>query len=314
MKETETHTAKHFALQLGSLVTLYLSLSFLVVMVFGIINIIFPDATAGYYEVDSSESMIRTAIAMVIVFFPAYLILTRFVNNQRRDSNEGSYLNLTKWLIYLSLLIGGCVLLGDLATVIMTYLNGEVTARFIYKALTVLLLVGAAFYYYLLDARGFWLKNEQKSVYFGAGVVIIVLVALVQGFIHVKAPSAVREQRLDSTQINDLQQIQWRIQDYYLTNQKLPENFTALGEPDVPKAPENRAAYRYGITTEGFELCATFTQPSSAADAQMYAVPTEKLVPIKNPDNWQHGVGETCFKRIVTPTQPTMPVTSILSK
>ena len=303
----ENHTAKHFALQLGSLITLYLSLSFLIAIIFGIIEIIFPDAAAGYYAVDSSESMIRTGVAMVIVFFPTYLILTRLVNRQRRTGTKGTYLNLTKWLIYLSLLIGGCVVLGDLATVIMTYLNGEVTARFIYKALTVLLLVGATFYYYLLDVRGFWLKNEQKSVYFAFGVVIIVLIAVVQGFIHVKAPSAVREQRLDSTQVSDLQQIQWRIQDYFMTNQKLPENLTVLGVPALPKAPENRAEYRYSTTSEGFELCATFAQPSSVADAQIYAVPTEKLVSIKNPDNWQHGIGETCFKRVLDTVSITKP-------
>lgn len=308
MNKTDNHTARHFALQLGSLFTLYLSLSFLIAMVFGIIEIIFPDAVAGSYANDSAEAMVRTGIAMVIVFFPAYLILTRFVNHERRSGKEGTYLNLTKWLIYLSLLIGGCVLLGDLATVIMTYLNGEVTSRFIYKATTVLVVVGAAFHYYLLDARGFWIRNEKKSVFFGTGVIIVVLIALGQGFTHVKSPTEVREQRLDSTQISDLQQIQWRIQDYFMTNKKLPEGLAALGEPVIPSAPENRASYSYHVTGEGFELCATFAKPSSAADAQMYSAPTEKLVPIKNPDNWQHGVGETCFKRVVNTDIPVIPM------
>ena len=40
----ENHTAKHFVLQLGSLVSLYLSLSFLIVLIFGVINKMFPDA------------------------------------------------------------------------------------------------------------------------------------------------------------------------------------------------------------------------------------------------------------------------------
>ncbi|MEN9922388.1 MAG: hypothetical protein RL097_665, partial [Candidatus Parcubacteria bacterium] len=38
----ENHTAKHFVLQLGSLASLYLSLSFLLVLLFGVINLIFP--------------------------------------------------------------------------------------------------------------------------------------------------------------------------------------------------------------------------------------------------------------------------------
>jgi hypothetical protein len=37
-------------------------------------------------------------------------------------------------LVYLSLLVGGGVLLGDLVAVILAFLNGEITTRFILKA------------------------------------------------------------------------------------------------------------------------------------------------------------------------------------
>ena len=172
------------------------------------------------------------------------------------------------------------------------------TQRFILKAAAVFLIVGAAFDYYLFDAKGYWLKNEKMSLIFAGGASAVVLASVVYGFAHIETPSSVREQRIDSTQVSDLQQIQWRIQDYTVTNGTVPENLATLGEPDVPTAPENRPAYRYEVTAEGFDLCATFAQESTE---EMYhgAMAVEEKSYIKNPDNWQHGSGEVCFKRIV---------------
>ena len=266
----------------------------------------FPDAINGYWETESAHSNVRIGIAMVIVFFPTYLVLTRLVNNLRRTEKDGAYLSLTKWLVYLSLLVGGGVLLGDLVAVIMTFLDGEITQRFILKALAVLIVVGAAFYYYILDARGFWLKNEQKSVMFAMGALVAVIASLGFGFANIETPAAVREQKLDATQVSDLQQIQWRVQDYAMTNKKLPESLDQLGEPAVQTAPEDRTAYRYNVTSEGFELCATFSQESTAAE-MMYqgaSMPVDTKMMIQNPDNWQHGTGETCFKRVVSKELP----------
>jgi Domain of unknown function (DUF5671) len=309
----ENHTAKHFVLQLGSLVSLYLSLSFLIVLLFGVINRLFPDAADQYYQIESYQSDIRLGIAMVVVFFPTYVLLTRTVNRMRRDDTGASYLSLTKWLVYLSLLVAGLTLLGDLVTVIMTYLNGEITQRFIFKAVAVLLIVGAAFYYYLLDARGYWLTSEKKSVQFAAGAIIVVLAALGFGIANVQTPGVVREQRLDATEITDLQTIQWSIQDYSLSHGALPQTLSDLTLPKLPTAPENRPAYQYKIVDGGFELCATFAQPST--EQQMgYSAPIGGDGTIKNPDNWQHDVGETCFKRILTPTTAPQPTAVPIEK
>ncbi len=187
----ENHTARHFVLQLGSLASLYLSLSFLLVLIFGVINLAFPDATNGYWEIESAHQGVRIGFAMVIVFFPTYLILTRTVNKLRRTETSGAYLSLTKWLVYLSLLVGGGVLLGDLVTVIMTFLEGEITQRFILKAAAVFVVIGAAFHYYILDARGFWLKNEAKSVQFAYGAIAVVIASLAYGFTSIEAPTEV---------------------------------------------------------------------------------------------------------------------------
>ncbi len=301
----ENHTAKHFVLQLGSLITLYLSISFLIVLLFSIINLLVPDATENYYQIESYSSSVRLGIAMLIVFFPTYLVLTRNVNNLRRKEAEKSYSGITKWLVYLSLLIGGGVLLGDLVAVINAFLNGDLTTRFILKAAFVLIVVGAAFYYYLQDARGYWAEREKMSISYAGGMAAIVLATLITGFFHIETPAVVREMRLDETQVMDLQNVQLRIEDYVRVNNALPvtvkELFVGV---ELPVAPENREAYSYKITDKGFELCATFAYPSQNPDVYSYPVDINaeitKTMSIKGGNIWDHKGGRYCFERVVT--------------
>lgn len=300
----ENHTAKHFALQLGSLASLYLSLSFLLVLLFGLINLAFPDATDSAWQVERSSSMVRFGIAIVVVFYPTYLILTRIVNKNRRAHQDQSYLGLTKWLIYLSLLVGGAALLGDLVAVILAFLEGEITTRFIFKAAAVFLVLGAACSYYLLDARGYWVAHERKSIIFGVSATIVVFMTVAFGFGHIDTPSTVREQKLDETQLDDLRDIERRIENHLTVNGTLPETLAELYPGiDVPDAPEDRPDYHYETTADGFVLCATFaanSDPDNYAPARPNPSLGESDTPyIVNPHDWEHGEGEVCFNRIV---------------
>jgi Domain of unknown function (DUF5671) len=299
----EQNTAKHFALQLGSLISLYVSLSALITLLFGVITITYPDA-AYSYEYESASSGIRFGIALLAVFFPAYIVLTRIINKGRRETGT-PYLGVTKWLIYLSLLVGGVVLLGDLVAVINSFLNGELTTRFLLKALTVLVVIGSAFTYYLYDARGYWHANESKSKLYGLGALILVLVALVLGYQKIEAPSEVREQALDERQIQDLGLMQSYILSHYTIASSLP---ASLGELEMreslPVPPDMRQPYTYAKKSDtSFELCATF---AFASDPNRYAYPMYDMGGgiVKNPDDWNHEKGTWCFTRVLN--QPVM--------
>lgn len=294
----KTNTPKNFAIQLGSLITLYLSVTALLMLLFGIINLSFPDALDTYANESTRETM-RIAIAMIIVFYPTYVILTRISNQSRRSEEGGEYTVLAKWLVYISLLIGGAALLGDLVTIIIYFLNGEITTRFILKAVAFFVVVGAAFSYYVLDAKGYFKKNEKQSIQAGMAVTAVVLVSLVYGFMNIETPTQVREMRLDDQQLTDLQNIQWQIEEYYRLEETLPESLATLyGELPIPQAPEDRAAYIYEVTDDThYELCATFAQPSSEDSELIRAVPigVEKVN-----YTWTHTAGEHCFKRVVS--------------
>ena len=293
-------TAKHFVLQLGSLISLYISLGFLISLLFGLINSIFPDPTDQYYQIQSTTEGIRLAIAMLVVFFPAYLVLTRLTNKLRRKETTGEFLPLTKWLIYLSILVGTLILLSDIVIVLWTFLSGEITARFILKAVAVLGVVGLALYYYILDVRGYWVKHESKSVMIGYGVLTAVFVTVAFGFGNIETPSQVREMKLDAQQITDLQTIQWRVQDAIIqSSSTVPTDLKVVfGEFPAPTAPDNREAYSYAKTDKGFELCATFARDSIPNQFDR-PIMSDKSMPIVNAEDWQHKAGRYCFKRLV---------------
>ena len=309
MKE---NTAKNFVIQLGSLIALYVSVSALLVLIFGVINIKFPDEAVGYWQSDSARESIRASIAILFVFFPTYLTLTRISNQIRRKEEEGRYTGLAKWLVYLSLLAGGAIILGDLVTILKFFLDGEITIRFILKAVALLVVVGISFGYYLLDVKGHFASKEQQSFMFGGVATLLVIAGLIFGFMNIETPSEVREMKLDQQQVTDLQEIQWAIEHYYAINQTLPttiaEVFDDTKPPQendvrIPQAPTGREAYQYFVTSDTtYQLCATFVAPNSNA-GRPYTYPAGE-----QNYNWTHGAGEKCFDRVVVPNAVTKPV------
>lgn len=297
----ENHPAKNFALQLGSLLSLYITVGFFLALLFGLIDICFPDDADTYWHAESAANSIRLGFAMVVVFFPTYLVLTRIVSTSRRHQKQNSYLGLTKWLIYLSLLVGGGVLLGDLVAVIYAFLEGDITTRFILKAVAVLIVTGLAFYYYLQDARGYWLKREKQSLAYGCLVATVVFTTLVISLAYIKTPTEVREQKIDEQQVQDLRDIQWAVDSYLRSNERLPEEITAAFDlRPVPVATDDRATYTYEVTETGFSLCAEFAHDAQTDDRYYPYYDKSQTGPhIVNPDDWYYEAGEWCFTRTV---------------
>jgi hypothetical protein len=294
------NSAKHFSIQLGAMIALYVSLGALIVLLFSTINLIYPDPLNQPWENDSSQSSIRTTLAMLVVFLPAYLVLTRLINTMRR-ATQGAYLPLTRWIIYLSLLIGSIVLLGNFATVIYNFLTGELTTRFILKALLLAVAVGAALLYYGLDTRDYWLRRESLSLGMGGVVIVLVLIAMGSAYRLIDSPAVVREKATDERQINDLMTIQNQISDHYLVTGTLPATLAEIDrDPSLAvTAPADRDPYEYRrISETEFALCAEFAHERLPTAWEL----TNPVGPgIKNPDSWSHGTGSVCFDRVVIP-------------
>lgn len=295
------NTARNFALQLGSLISLYVSITALTMLLFSIISIQYPDPAQGAFEYESASMNLRMAVALLIVFFPTFVVLTRIVNKIRR-SESGVYLTLMKWLVYLSLVVGGAVLLGDLVATVNSYLNGELSIRFALKALSLFAVVGTAFVYYLYDVRGYWQTHEKHSIQYAGVVSGFVLIILILGLMKGETPQNVREVRLDQAQVNDLSLMQNNVDAYAYEMRTLPNTLAeAFRGSEVPQAPEGRAQYSYRkISANTYSLCATFLQPSTRSEQMQYtdvSYAPDGLV--KGVRTWTHGAGETCFERSV---------------
>jgi hypothetical protein len=134
--------------------TLYTSAYHLGSLVFEFINRAFPDAAQTFqgYEQYSRQS-IRWSISWLIVAFPVFLYLSWLTERDisRDPVKRGS--KIRRWLTYLTLFSAACALLGDFTTLVYNVLGGELTVRFLLKVLTVALLSGTAFIYYLRDIR-----------------------------------------------------------------------------------------------------------------------------------------------------------------
>jgi hypothetical protein len=121
-------------------------------LLFELIERAYPDVADGVPD-EFSLVAIRQAIAALIVAFPIYLLLSwRLSTSIKRDPTKRSS-KIRKWLTYMTLFIAASVLVGDFTTVVYNLLSGEVTIRFLLKALTVLVIAGLIFGYYLWDLR-----------------------------------------------------------------------------------------------------------------------------------------------------------------
>jgi hypothetical protein len=173
----------------------------------------------------------RGFLASLIVIFPLYIFLTRLLNQDVRRNPEKKDLKVRKWLIYLTLFVAGVTIVIDLIALLNAFLGGELTTRFLLKALVVLLVIGGLFSYYVADLRGKWERDEKTSKTIGALVSVLVLVSIVSGFFIIGSPMDARLQRFDQQKVSDLQTIQWQILDHYQRTESLPQSLDDLHDP-----------------------------------------------------------------------------------
>lgn len=300
LHKKNTSTSKDFFLWLGVTITLYLSSVSLVMLLFEYIKILFPNPLDTYF--DPYRGAIRFAIASLIVAFPLYIYLTRVVNTDIRKHREKSDIAVRKWILSLTLFVAALTLLIDLIVLINTFLGGEITAQFILQVITVLVVIGGVFLYYLYDLRGFWREHESRSKLMGLIAALAILISVVGGFFIMGSPTSQRLLHLDERKVNDLQSIQWEVLNYYQSKGEvpdaLPEIENAFSYFSLPADPQTGEFYKYEKTGKlSFTLCATFNKPSPAS-----TITDPRLSPgLKGSENWQHDPGEVCFERDIDP-------------
>ncbi len=274
---------------------------------FQIINASFPDPlNAGWYGVTQYSSAIHYSIAALLIGFPLYYFALRLWFRKFREDEGRTESKLSKWLTYLVLLVTAVTIVGDLITTVFTLLQGEITARFFLKALTILGIAGAVFGFYYLERKKIqYQKDISRSTfqYFGRGVGAIVVLGIVLGFFVGGSPTTERNRSFDATRANHLSSLANCVEQYAANLGALPTALTELRQSSqygycvaYMSDPETGQAYEYRVVTPtrvqgsgrvgDFELCATFALPVEAMNAPTGYDPSSI---------WQeHAAGQSC--------------------
>lgn len=146
--------AREAFLYLISFITLYITAFSFGALVFGFINKFFPDPLEFSYRVVS----FNTPLAAIIIAFPIYLFVTWRLSQATTKNPERRESRIRKWLTYLTLVVAAAVIIGDLIALVASLLGGDITIRFLLKAVTILAITGSIFGYYLSD-----LREEEKE-------------------------------------------------------------------------------------------------------------------------------------------------------
>jgi len=302
---TEKVSPKHVFLHLFVIIMLYAATINFLTLLFQYINVWIPDPLAdiGYYSVTQYHNIIRFALSSFIIVFPIFVLTSWFLNRSYLKNPAVRDMKIRKWLIYFTLFVAALVIIGDLVRIVFVFLEGEMTLRFILKALAVLAVTGLIFGYYLWDVkRG---KSLIQHKYFVWTIVAIALITIVAGFFFIGSPKTERLRRFDQERINDLESIQWQTIEYWKRKEELPKNLADLKNEisgyQAPIDPETNEPYEYVVKGENsFELCATFNLPSDDKTPENPSrIPGTLDAKGELNWNWQHTAGKTCFQRTI---------------
>lgn len=294
---------RDFFLWLGAMVALYASAVSFITLLFNYINTLFPDQLD--YGYDPYSGGIRFAIASLIIIFPLFIFLMRALHQDIRQNPEKRELGIRRWLIFGTLFIAGATIVGDLVALVYTFLEGEITMRFVLKVLAILLVVGGGFLYFLADLRGRWEKKKKESEIIGVAIAILVFGTIISGFFIIGSPQAEREYRLDEQRVGDLQNIQWQVINYWQAKRVLPASISDLEDPTqgfvAPFDPESGGSYAYRtVGALSFELCANFARATRERKTIGETKPLSGTMRGVD-ENWEHKEGTHCFARTIDP-------------
>jgi len=293
-------------LHLVSIVALYNAAFAVGAVLFVLIDRWLPlplDATAFW------KGGLRWAVATLVVSLPILLVVHRAI---ARDvaSNPGSRLSpIYRLLAYLTLLITALVMAGDLVCVLINFLQGDATVRFLLKALVVFTVAGAIYLWYAGDLR----REESLTgtagralppapgwrPWLARGGFAAAVACLAAALALIDSPWQARRLRLDADRVMHLVSIQQAIENHYERRGTLPESLAALrSDPGtfVGDLEDPVSAEAYGYRTTGpttYELTATFDMPSTARREQL---------PWLNDGFFEHGAGPKTFS-ITVPTR-----------
>ena len=246
-----------------------------------------------------SPDQLKFAISALIISAPIfYITMSRiykslFSGELRKDSE------IRKWLTYFILLVSSIVMIGWLIATINSFLDGELTTKFILKSITAIAIAATIFTFYFYDIKReieIGKKDKIISIYFYASLAAVIAIFIASLF-FVESPTETRNRKFDNAILNKFNQIDNAINSYGYENAKLPESldelaieFSYLTEKDLTD-PITKKKFEYKIVSEdSYELCAEFIMSNKDDENDRYDYHKKR---------WPHDSGYQCLKQRV---------------
>lgn len=288
-------SAKDFFLNLGAIVALYVLVINLLMLLFTVINRAYPKI-GGYNYFGSSS--ISWPVATLIIVFPIFVFLMWLLEKNYRAEPEKRQIAVKRWLIYITLFVAGVALAVDLVTVLYYFIDGqELSMAFMMKVLSVFVVAGMVFYYYISEIRE-KLDSKKRKIWFSV-VLVVILASIIWGFSVLGSPRTQRLYKYDNQKVNDLQNIDNGILNYYSQNGGiLPTTLDDLGKNNyfIPQDSQSQSSYEYKKTGNStYDLCAEFNNASDSNDVMNNS---RAMYPYSE-GSWVHPAGYYCFSKKV---------------
>lgn len=297
MLESKNNPAFNFFLYLLK----FFSLGFVIfpvgIIAFQFINKLLP-ASDFSYDGMFDQSAVKFAIAAIFIAGPVFFTCVKIINSRIFDGRISEDSITRRWLTYIVMFFAAGTIIGDLITLVVNFLEGDIAGKFLLKVLVVLILAGGIFGYYFLDMNRKDMQGkeykENKIIFYS--FLAVVLIAFVSAFFIIDSPTVSRNKKIDQRLLNDIQNIDNNIQGYYNKTATLPESLEQLKNTEFSpfiQGDVKEIEYRK-LSNNSFELCAEFIL--SGQDQQ-------DVVLEKNGESgdWSHKAGKVCFDRVAVP-------------
>ncbi len=158
---------RDFFLYLLATVALYISAIGAMTVIAGLADFWFPEALD---RGELTAGPLRFGLSMLIVAFPIFLYLNRVIHGKIASGEIEPESTMRAGFTYFTLFVIAVTALVDLMVIVKVYLNGELTPRFLMKAVGVLAIVGLVYRYYQNDLKAS--SNESPGPPPGPEVIV----------------------------------------------------------------------------------------------------------------------------------------------
>lgn len=246
-----------------------------------------------------SPHQLKFAISALIISAPIFYITMWQIYKNLFSGALGKDSGVRRWLTYLVLFVSSVVMIGWLIATVNSFLDGELTAKFILKAITAISIAATIFTFYLYDIKREQVagkKDKVIQIYFYGSLAVVIAVFTASLF-FVESPTETRNRKLDQRILENFNDIDRAVNDYYYDKKKMPENldelaseFNYLTSKGI-EDPLSKKKYEYKTTSDKkYELCAVFRASNKDENEVKYNYYKEQ---------WPHDDGYQCISQKV---------------